>query len=1017
MKLGVTKLSSAVRLALSLGAVIGVGASGTAFAQDTSSQSTTTTTTNSNQPDQQKAKSLQTVVVTGSLIRRVDLETSNPVVTIDRAQIEATGKMTLGDLVQQLPAMTGGNVNPQVNNGGGTGASSINLRGLGADRTLVLVDGHRVINALGAGSPDINAIPASMIERIEVLTSGASATYGSDAIGGVVNFILKKNYQGAQFTTNVGESDHNDGDQVGYSFTFGQTSDKGSIMGGVEYNKQDGVEAGNRNFSKNALTRYGNTSTPPATYVGGSSSSEFGHIQLPPNLAAQFGCNYVALNGASSNSSVVTTANYHCYQNNGAKSDKYNYATVNLILTPQERTNAFLMGTYNLSDNVQAYMDAYVNKTSAAFQLAPALLSTPPYATSSLDITQGNYWNKFGVQFASGDNTFASRLVSVGNRATQFGSNTAQINTGIKGNFTVLNKDWNWDVGVDYGHTDAVTTTMGLPNFNDLYTGDSYMTAAGTLACGSAAAPVACPSNVSQASLQFNPFNLNSPGIVAALKAAAAAAVSNAYSIEKVWHADVSGGLFDLPAGTVQLAAGLDYRTEYTHSIVDPLLNLTQGGDGAYSCVLGSQCTAGVQGGYNVKEGYAEAFIPVLTGLPFAQSLNVTIGDRYSRFSSFGSTNNFKFALEWKPIDDLLLRGTLANVFRAPNIAEIYGAPSSSAPRISSDPCDGYTGTPVNPACVGVNPNGQFKDVAVAQNLQLSTIVSGSAYAGFPLKPEQGKTFDLGAVYSPSWAPGLSTSVDVWHLYLNDIITTVGAQSVLNLCSAGQTVYCQFIHRFDSGPNQGQLTSSFLQPTGNLGTVSTGGIDFSGNYKLPEFSFGKFNVGLNATYLKYYNQQTAPGTSSNTTYNDAGHFLSFGSAEEAACPGAGTCLFPRWRAQGFVDWQAGNWSAEWRMRYIGRFQMGSKSPSQDTFPDGTCYYGSYCTLKGQVYKYGATVYNDISFGYNIEPINTRIDFGVNNAFDKQPPMLFANNTLNANTDPSDFDLMGRYFWARVTVKF
>jgi len=1013
MKLGVTKLSSAVRLALSLGAVIAVGASGTAFAQDTGNQNQDTTT----QPNAKKAQTLQTVVVTGSLIRRVDLETSNPVVTIDRAQIEATGKMTLGDLVQELPAMTGGNVNPQVNNGGGTGASSINLRGLGANRTLVLVDGQRVINALGSGSPDVNAIPASMIERIEVLTSGASATYGSDAIGGVVNFILRKDYQGAQFTTNIGESDHNDGDQVGYSFTFGQTSDKGSIMGGVEYNKQDGVLAGNRSFSKNALTRYGNTSTPPATYVGGSSSAPFGHVQLSPALKAQFGCSYVALNGATADSSVITTANYHCFQNNGPQTDKYNYATVNLILTPQERTNAFVMGTYNLSDNVQAYMDAYVNKTSSAFQLAPALYSTPPYATSSLDIAQGNYWNNFGVEFANGQNTFASRLTSVGNRAAQFGTNTAQINTGIKGNFTLLGNEWNWNVGVDYGHTSSVTTTLGLPNFNDLYSGDSYMTTGGTLACGSAAAPVACPTGVTQASLQFNPFNLSSPGSVAALKAAAAAAVSNAYSIEKVWHADVSGGVFNLPAGTVQLAAGVDYRTEYTHSLVDPLLNLTQGADGGYSCVLGSQCTAGLLGGYNVKEGYAEAFIPVLADMPFVKSLNVTIGDRYSRFSSFGSTNNFKFALEWKPINDLLLRGTLANVFRAPNISEIYGAPSSSAPRISSDPCNGYTGSPVNPACVGVKTDGSFQNAAVAQNLQLSTIVSGSAYAGFPIKPEQGKTFDLGAVYSPSWAPGLSTTVDVWHLYLNNIITTVGAQSVLNLCSAGQTVYCQFIHRFDSGPNQGQLTSSFLQPTGNLGTVSTGGVDFSANYKLPEFSFGKFSVGLNATYLKYYNQQTAPGTSANTTYNDAGHFLSFGSAQQAACPGAGTCLFPRWRGQGFVDWQLGNWSAEWRMRYTGRFQMGSKNPTQDTFPDGTCYYGSYCTIKGAVYKYGAQVYNDVSLGYNVEPLNTRVDFGVNNLFDKQPPMLFANNTLNANTDPSDFDLMGRYFWARVTVKF
>ncbi|GAB2536776.1 TonB-dependent receptor plug domain-containing protein [Rhodanobacter koreensis] len=1005
MKLGVTKLSSAVRLALSLGAVIAVGASGTAFAQDTSSQSTTN---NGSQPDQQKAKSLQTVVVTGSLIRRVDLETSNPVVTIDRAQIEATGKMTLGDLVQQLPAMTGGAVNPQVNNGGGTGGTAINLRGLGSVRTLILVDGQRVLNT------DPNSIPANMIERIEVLTDGASATYGSDAIGGVVNFILRHDYQGAQFTANVGESDHNDGDQSGYTFTFGQTSDKGSIMGGIEYNKQDGVEAANRKFSKNSISLYGTNGTgpsapqPPTANIGGSSSSPYGHIQLPAGLQSTFGCGYVALNPGA-NSQVVSTANYHCYQNHGANADTYNYATVNLIMTPQERTNAFLMGTYNLSDNVQAYLNAYFNKTSSEFQLAPAVYGSPYGA----DISASNYWNQFGTEYAQGQSTMNARLTSLGNRSAAFGANNGQFNTGFKGSFSVFGQSWNWDAGLDYGHKDLVTTTRGLPNGNLLYTGASYMTAGGTLACGTAAAPAACPQGVGQTQLQFNPFDLNSPGSVAALRASGVPAVSDSYSQEKVWHVGVNGGLFDLPAGTVQLAAGADYRQEHLTTIVDPLLNIDPA---TGTCVLGSQCASSLAGGYNVKEVYAETFIPVLSNLPGVRSLNITIGDRYSRFSTFGSTNDFKFALEYKPIDDLLLRGTVSQVFRAPDISEVYGAPASSAPKLASDPCDHYTGSPVDPACVNVPTNGTFQNNNVATGTQLNAIISGSKYAGFPIKPEQGKTFDLGAVYSPSWAPGLSATVDVWHLYLNDDITSVNAQEVLNLCSAGQTAYCPLINRAASGVSQGQIIS-ILQPTANLGTLSTGGVDMSLNYKLPQFAFGQFTVGLNATYLKYYNQDTAPGTDGDVVFHDAGHFLSYGSAPEASCPGAGTCLFPRWRAQGFVDWQMGNWSASWRLRYIGRFQMGSKQASQDVFPDGTCYWGSYCTIKGGVYKYGSTTYNDFSFGYNIEPINTRIDFGVNNAFDKQPPMLYANNTLNANTDPSDFDLMGRYFWARVTVKF
>src|SRR5579859_6012118 len=190
MKFGENKLCTSVRLALSLGMLAASTYGTAAFAQDAQSNTTPP-------PDHAKSKTLETVSVTGSLIRRVDVETASPVVTIDRAAIQATGKQTLGDLVQQLPAMTGGNVNPQVNNSGGTGNSTINLRGLGSKRTLILIDGQRLL------SKDPNAIPADAVERIEVLPTGASATYGSDAIGGVVNFITRKNYQGATFSVNV----------------------------------------------------------------------------------------------------------------------------------------------------------------------------------------------------------------------------------------------------------------------------------------------------------------------------------------------------------------------------------------------------------------------------------------------------------------------------------------------------------------------------------------------------------------------------------------------------------------------------------------------------------------------------------------------------------------------------------------------------------------------------------------------------------------------------------------------
>jgi len=970
-------------------------------------------------PQDQNNQQLETITVTGSNIRRVDIETSNPVITIDRAAIQKTGKLTLGDLVQQLPAVTGPNTNPQINNGGGSGASSIGLRGLGSPRTLVLINGHRFL------SGDPNAIPANMIERIEVLTDGASSVYGSDAVAGVVNFILRSDYQGAEFSTTYGISDHDDGENKGYQFTFGQSSDKGSIMAGISYNKTGQVLAGHRDFSKNSVSLYGtngagpNGGIPIAGHVGGSTSSPFGHVQIPDQFADLFpDCNtgFLARIAGTSGQNIAT--DYRCYVNNGSAttpSDKYNFATVNLVLTPQERTGLFLNGHYKLTDNVEVYAAVMHNKTSSAFQLAPAVYGSPFGGIISAD----SYYNPFGVEFSRTQFDYRSRFAALGNRRVSFGTNTDQVQTGFKGSFSVWNdQQWNWEVGMDYGHVSLSTTTYGLPNLNiinqatgpSFYNTDPANGPVNTVLCGS-------PGNVIDSCTPINIFNLEDPNTLAVLRTASSPASSGGFTQEKVWRGDMNGGLFELPAGTMQLAVGASYRKEYTHANVDTslLINPATG-----NCVLGSQCASPLQGGYNVKEVYAELFVPILKDMPFVHALNLTVGDRYSKYNNFGSTNNTKVALEWRPIEDLLLRGTVSQVFRAPTVLNLFGAAANDAPRLSHDPCDGYTGNPVNPACVNVPTDGTFHNQSVAQQLQINATTSGSEFAGFPLGPELGKSFDWGVVYDPHFIEGLSVSADYWRLYLNNIITNVGAQSVLDLCAAGQLAYCSLFTRNATGPNQGQILT-MLEPTGNLGRVDVKGVDFALNYRLPEFSFGRFNIGFNATYLEKYDVSTAPGTAANTVYHYAGHFLTFGSSQAAACAtgvgSGGVCLYPRWRAQSSVNWQLGSFDASWRMRYIGRFRMGSQSPSQDVFPAGTCYYGDYCTIHGLFYDFGATVYNDIQFGYNIEAWNTRIDVGVNNLFDKQPPFLYANNTNNANTDPANFDLLGRFYFGRVTVKF
>ncbi len=952
----------------------------------------------------QKPQTLQTIVVTGSHIRRVDLETSNPVVAVTAQQIQATGKQTLGDIVQNLPVITGGVENPNVNNGGGSGSTNIGLRGLGASRTLILVDGQRLVGF--EGIVDLNFIPVSAVQRIEVLTDGASAVYGSDAIGGVINIILKSNYQGAQFQANYGISDHSDAERKGANFLFGQTSDKGSILAGVEYQQFSELLESARKFSNYALsisTSSGSGVCSPLSghagfFVcpGGSSSAPRDRIRIP-SKGLDLSLNQSA---ATAGTSPTTLSDYHPFV---SSLDKYNYAAVNLLMTPQERTNAFFKGVYHLTDNIDFTATYLHQKTVSEAQLAPPVFGTNTGAT----IAANSYYNPFGVDFTpSNGNTFQTRMFPVGDRIFHSATTKDQLDTELKGNLNILGQNWTWDVGYNYGHASRLGTDLGFPNQSALMSGmgPSYFDAAtGTVVCGvPGGAPVAnCT--------PFDPFNQFNPNTQAVERASASPSMVDTWYISRTYHADISGGLFNLPAGTVQLAAGLNYNKQYTNNTVGPLILIED--HPPYSCPLGSACASHLQGGFNVKEAYAEAFIPILKDLPFVHELNLDLGDRYSKYNAIGSTNNWKIAFEYRPIDDLLLRGTETTVFRGPSIAQVFGPPGSSAPFLSYDPCDGFTGAPAGSgpaiACQNVPTNGTFKDFYVQTHLQTGAIDAGSKFFGINLKPESGKTFDFGAVYSPHFVPGLSMSVDFWRVYLNNTITAVGIQTSLIECYDGVLSFCPNVLPRD--PTGQPLT--WKQPTQNLGRIDMKGIDFQANYRLPQFSFGQFEVGVQGTYMKEARFNTAPGYPGSLVLNGVGMMGTFGSALGSTCPfpAGGLCFFPRIRATGTLGWQLGPWDAQWTMRYISKFKGGSADPSQ--------LASMAAPTPGIVFNYGATVYNNLTVGYNIEPINTRIDVGVDNMFDKQPPMLFANNSLNANTDPEDFDVIGRYYWGRVTVKF
>ena len=580
MKYGMNHLSLAVRLALTAGVFATAG-----VAQAQAPQTDNPTSTDqATPPSKSKAKNLEAVVVTGSLIRRVDVETASPVVTLDRATISNSGKPVLGDVLQQMPSISGNATNPQNNsNGGGVasplleagdGASRVSLRGLGISRTLVLVNGQRMAN------PDINLIPPEMIEKVDVLAEGASTVYGSDAIGGVVNFILRKDFKGAQFSLNDGISSHGDAQRRGFNLTGGMTGEHYSIAAGLDYNKYDATLAARRKFSKQQLYL-----SSGSVVAAGSSSIPTGRIQVPASIASQYGCTlnssgYAQVTLATGDGSSL--GDYRCRLG----SDTFNYAALNYIQTAQKRTNGFVLGSYDFTDNLTGFVDAFYNHTVSSGQDAPSPVGTG----DGLIISSSNPINPFGITFSqnpvpgdpnSGYN-FQTRLTGAGTRVHSYTTDTSQINTGLRGNFG-QESSWTWDASINYSHTkrdQRDTNEVDIPALQAAVDGGA---------------------NIFD---QANAGNVLSAGVKTPIYIYTQST--------KQAQFDASGELWDLPAGAVQLSAGALYRKQFMNytvsdfAVLDPTTTTCQ--------ILQEACGSPGRGSFNVKEVYAETLIPLVRG-------------------------------------------------------------------------------------------------------------------------------------------------------------------------------------------------------------------------------------------------------------------------------------------------------------------------------------------------------------------------------------------------------------------
>lgn len=1004
MNLDRSKLWTAVRLGLMLGVSATAGLAGSALAQSAGGQAT--------QPNAPQAKTLQTIVVTGSHIPRSELETSNPVTVITAAQIAATGKLTLGAIIQQLPQIAGSVHTPNLDFGGNTGATFVGLRGLGANRTLVLIDGERIqgeTNQNIDGAVDLDSIPSVAVERIEVLTDGASAIYGSDAIGGVINIILKKNYNGQQLSANYGISGHGDGQTQGASFLFGRTFAKGSFVAAVSYNKFDPVTGSRRKFSRNMLSLSTTSGGAMKQVLGGDTvAGPLLDVAVPPSLAAQFGCDNpnagVTLKRSAwqAGTSPTTPADYQCLQ----PTDNFNMNAVLDLVTPQERRNAYFNGTFHITDHVSASLEVIHDKTTSSANVPPTPFAT--FSVPGVAISANSYYNPFGMDFSTSGSAQSSVLFHPLGIVVDKGTTDVDYAMAkLEGDFNLLGHDWNWDAGFDYSHISLRVYEMNLVNNVKLAegAGPSFLNSNGVVQCGTAADPI----SLSQCT-PWDPFNTNASSTLSILRdptVAGLTAINRNFSLARLYHVDVNGGVLDLPAGTAILAAGASYRQVHRGGANDPglLIDPNTG-----TCTIGSSCTGpAVHGGYDVKEAYGEFFVPILKDMPLVHGLNVTLGDRYSRYSDFGSTNNWKLGVEYRPTDDLLLRGTVSTVFRAPTVQDVFGNPFVNGNALHSDPCEFTAPTPTtpnpnasNPACVGVPAVGTFINNAVRDHTGVIALTSGSKFANFNLQPEIGRSYDFGVVYSPKFIPNLSLNADVWRIYLHNLINSSTPETELDLCFIGDTQFCPLISRVQSGLSAGQITH-ILTPVVNLGRIDVKGADFSATYRFPANRFGQFAATVNATYLTQYKAQTAPGSPTNVVANGAGLMAIGGTPIGSACPDEinfGSCYFPRIRGQVALNWELGSWTAQWRMQYLGRFRIAGTTSDQVG-----------------VDRYGATIYNNFTVGYSFDPIKTSIDFGVNNVFDKQPPLLFMNRVPELNVDTNDFDVLGRFYWASVKVSF
>jgi outer membrane receptor protein involved in Fe transport len=894
---------------------------------------------------------VEEIVVTGSRIRRADIDSPSPVTVITRQEIENKGITDVGYLLQRMPSMSGSPIGTTTNNGG-NGSVQVDLRGLGPIRTLTLVNGKRTVDG-----GDYQTIPATMIERVEILKDGASAIYGADAVAGVVNIITRSDYEG--FTVEAYTADFQDmdsGAQNSLNLIAGKSFDGGNFMFGAEYVDQE--EA----YQSDAPWDYFQNSW--YIYPGGCENQ----LTAPYDGTTSGGCYIIGSSRIPESRLAFADQGTFINEGNGLipyDGRSYNYAPVNYIQTPYERTNIFGNINYDLTDDIELTAEVRYSSRKSSQELAPQPYNSPT-DPSYQGVFEGNAFS--GI---SEDNYYLTQAIDAYNltpegiagplryepvrdarrrmvettRRFEQDVDQLQVNVVASGEFM----DMNWEVYYNKGWQDSTSTDYGQffgPNLGKAMGPSADLNGDGNPECY---ADISDPSSLISGCVPMNFFG--GPGaLTPEMIAYVGVVLVDTFEGEQdQWGFNVSGNGWELPGGPMGWAAGYEYRKEQATFIPD---------SGKQKDEVTGNTGAGTEGSYKTDSIYGELLLPIFdNGI---QSLDFTAGMRYDDFDTFGSESTYQVGVELYLMEDLKFRATDGEVFRAPSIGEAFAGQVDSFPTYK-DPCIPAAGSPLPPGCA---------QVGLQLDSQLLARVGGNP----DLEPEFGDTFTAGIVWTPEFELGsLSVTVDYWETELENMISSLGVNYILDDCyNALNSGSCGLITR-----RSDYSIAQVLDGPLNVALETAGGIDTEVRF-IFDTDIGQFDTALIWSHMTERDREAFPGDS---TEDNVGRYT-------------GSDAFAEDKLNYSIDWMRGNF----RVAYLGEYI--SELKSDDAFG------------VGYTQKVDSQLYHDLTFKYTHPDSGVSISTGINNVTDEEPPYIDLG--FNAKTDPSTYRLFGRGYFVRLS---